>query len=355
MVTLAKSELPITVEALDVQPWLLNCEDGTIDLRTGELREHRREDYLTKLCPVKWSTGTPTLWLKFLNRIFAGNQKLIGFVQRLMGISLVGDVQEHILPIFCGSGANGKSVLVITWLGMLGEYGMKAPDGFLMASKTKQHPTELASLFGKRLVAVSETDDGCRLSEALVKDLTGGEPIRARRMREDFWEFPPSHTPVLSTNHKPIIRGVDNGIWRRILLVPFTVIIPDAEQDKELASKLRSEWPAILHWAVQGCLDWQRNGLQPPNDVLIATSGYRADMDVFGKFIAECCVVAPDVEATAGELYERYKTWAQQHGESVQTQTWFGSRLGDRGFASGRATRGEHRGRNTWAGIGLSA
>lgn len=355
MVTLAKSELPIAVETLDAQPWLLNCQDGTIDLQTGQLREHRRDDFLTKCAPVKWSEGSPTLWLSFLDRIFEGNQKLIGFVQRLMGLSLVGEVQEHILPIFYGSGANGKSVLISTWLGMLGEYGAKAPASLLIASKSRQHPTELASLHGKRFVAASETDDGCRLSEALVKDLTGGEPIKARRMREDFWEFIPSHTLVLTTNHKPIIRGTDNGIWRRIYLVPYKTTIPKSEQDRKLPNKLTLEWPAILRWAVAGCLEWQRNGLQPPDEVLAATNTYRTDMDVFGKFIDECCIVRPDIETPASALYERYKSWAQGRGEYVQTQTMFGTRLNDRGFIGRRATSGKHRGRAIWAGIGLSA
>jgi putative DNA primase/helicase len=340
---------------MDAQPWLLNCQAGTIDLRTGALREHRRDDYLTKCTPVGWSTDEPTLWLGFLNRIFAGNRNLIEFVRRLMGISLVGEVQEHILPILFGTGANGKSVLITTWMGMLGEYATKAPATLLMASKSKSHPTEIANLHGRRLVAASETDDGCRLSEALVKDLTGGEILSARRMKEDFWHFKPSHTLVLSTNHKPIIRGTDNGIWRRILFIPFNITIPKEEQDRELATKLRDELPAILHWTVAGCLDWQRNGLQPPKDVLAATSMYRDDMDVLGQFIDQCCIVAPDAEIAAGELYGRYKSWAQGRSEYVQTQTAFGSRLSERGFVNDRATRGEHRGRTIWHGLALPA
>ncbi len=354
MVTLAKSELPIAVESLDAQPWLLNCADGTIDLRTGNVGEHKRTDYLTKCAPIKQLDDTPTLWLSFLNRIFDGKQELIDFIQRLMGLSLVGETQEHILPIFYGSGANGKSVLISTWLGMLGEYAAKAPPNLLMASKSKQHPTELASLHGKRFVAASETDDGCRLSEALVKDLTGGEPIKARRMREDFWEFSPSHTLVLTTNYKPVIRGSDNGIWRRIYLIPFNVTIPKAEQDRELPHKLRDEWPSILRWTVTGCLKWQQDGLNAPEAILAATNMYRVDMDVFGKFIDECCTVKPDMESLASELYERYKSWAQERGEYAQTQTMFGTRLSDRGFVGGRQTSGKHRGRSTWNGIGLS-
>ena len=355
LVSLAKSELPISVEELDSDPWLLNCKNGTVDLRTGKLLEHCREHYLTKCTPVDWSDVTPELWITFLNQIFDSDQEMIRFVQQLMGISLVGEVKEHLLPIFYGSGANGKSVLVSTWLGLLGEYGAKAPASLLMASKSRQHPTDVASLFGKRFVAASETDDGCRLSEALVKDLTGGEKITARRMREDFWEFNPTHTFALSTNYKPIVRGTDNGIWRRVKLVPFTVTIPKDEQDPDLPNKLRAEWSAILSWAVAGCLDWQENGLVKPKEVLVATSTYQSDMDLFGKFIEECCKVSTDAEIPASKLYDHYKVWAAECGEYVQSQTMFGTRLGERGFTRKRISRGKNRGRYAWSGIGISA
>ena len=327
--SLAKSEVPIAVDSLDAQPWLLNCEDGTIDLRTGELREHRREDYLTKCAPVKWSTSEPTLWLTFLDKIFAKNKELIGFIQRLMGLSLVGEVREHVLPIFHGTGANGKSVLVSTWLGILGDYATKAPPGLLLSS-SRSHPTELAALHGRRLVAASETDESIRLSEATVKDLTGGEPITARRMREDFWQFTPSHTFVLSTNHKPAIVGTDNGVWRRVLLVPFDVTIPADEQDQELTTKLKAEWPAILAWAVRGCLDWQRDGLKPPKDVQKATKSYRTESDTIAEFIDECCKVANGDEVKASELYAHYRYWSAGRGEQALTSTMFGLRMSER-------------------------
>lgn len=356
MIALAQSEqpIPIAVGALDAEPWLLNCENGTIELQTGELREHRREDYLTKLCAIEYPTEAgddPDLWLSFLNRIFSDNAKLIGFFQRLLGVALVGEVIEHMLPIFFGIGANGKSVALETVCGMLGpDYAMNAPPGLLMATKSDRHPTELADLHGKRFVAAIETADGGRLSEALVKELTGGDSIRARRMREDFWQFRPSHTVVLATNHKPAIRGTDHGIWRRIKLVPFVVTIPDAEQDKQLTQKLRREWPAIMRWAVAGCLDWQHNGLQPPDEVNDATSSYRHDMDVLGEFIEGCCVTGDDCEARASDLYQRYRRWAEARGEFVETQTKFGGRLTERGFDK---QRDSSTGRIVYRRIGL--
>ena len=342
LLSLAQSEqpIPIAVESLDAEPWLLNCENGTIDLTTGQLREHRQEDLITKRCPVEYPTEAgdePVLWLEFLDKIFAGDAELIGFVQRLMGMSLVGEVLEHILIILYGSGCNGKTVLLEIWGGVLGpDYSMKAPHGFLMAKHNESHPTELADLFGKRLVAVAETTDGSRLSEALVKELTGGDTIRARRMREDHGEFKPSHTVVLATNHRPVVRGTDHGLWRRLRLIPFTVTISDDEKDENLANKLRRELPAILRWAVAGCIDWRRNGLQPPQQVMLATEEYRNSSDVFGSFLDECCLTStdPTIRASyrikASSLYANYKKWCEENGEFAETQTKFGTRLSER-------------------------
>jgi putative DNA primase/helicase len=346
MIELAQSEspFPIRVDQLDADPWLLNCSDGTINLRTGELQKHRREDLLTKCCPVSFADGFATesnLWLEFLNRIFAGNGALIQYVQRLLGAALVGQVLEQTLPILWGRGANGKSVLVESFMGILGpDYAMKAPTGFLEKSLSERHPTELADLHGKRFVAAVESGEDARLSEVRVKELTGGDSIRARRMREDFWQFKPSHTLILTTNHVPTIHGVDHGIWRRIHLVPFTVTIPVAEQDKQLAQKLMAEWTAILHWAVQGCLDWQRNGLQPPTVVTDATASYRSEMDTFGSFIKECCETGPNCSAQASQLYDSFKGWAEETGNSWENKTWFGKRLTAEGYQKKKSTGG---------------
>lgn len=342
MISLARSQqpIPIAVDSLDAEPWLLNCENGTIDLATGQLREHRQEDCLTKRCPVEYPHepgDEPLLWLEFLDRIFAGNSALIGFVQRLMGLSLVGKTYEHILPIFWGLGANGKTTLLETWAGILGgDYAMSAPPGLMTLKKFDGHPTELASLHGKRLVSVEETPDGGRLSENSVKMLTGGSAIEARRMREDFWRFEPSHTFVIATNHRPIIKGTDNGIWRRVQLVPFTVTIPANERDAHLKEKLQREFSAILRWAVDGCLAWQRSGLQEPADVSEATEEYRSTSDVLGSFIESCCLIGPQYRVQSSLLYGYYKQWCEVNGEFVETQTKFSTRLKDRGFKSVR-------------------
>ena len=345
MIELAKSDKPIPIshESLDADPWLLNCDNGTVDLRTGALRPHDRGDLNTKTTGVEYPDEPgvdAVLFEEFLYQIFDGNAKLIRFLQRLMGSALPGVVQEHILPIFHGSGANGKSVFIETLMGAMGEYAMKAPAGLLMASRGDKHPTEFADLFGKRLVAICETGDGQRLDERMVKESTGGDTIRARRMREDFWQFQPSHLAVLVTNHRPLVRGTDHGIWRRLRLVPFTVTIPEAEQDKKLPEKLKSELPAILKWLVQGCLDWQREGLQAPDEVLAATEGYRTESDTLAMWLDECCEVGHLLEAKASVAYQDYCHWCELGKEKTLTQRAFGLRLTEQSFtrreASGR-------------------
>ena len=233
-------------------------------------------------------------------------------------------------------------------LDLLGpDYAMKAPADLLMVRRSEAHPTELADLFGKRLVVASETGEGCRLNETLVKELTGSERIRARRMRQDFWEFTPTHKVMLCTNHKPSIRGTDHAIWRRIRLIPFTVVIPDEEQDRNLDSKLRAELPGILAWCVRGCLAWNRNGLRPPMEVTEATSEYRSEEDILRAFLDEHCILGRQFKAKAADLYGRYKGWAESSGENPLSQTRFGKALAERGLEKQRSN-GIH-----YQGIGL--
>jgi putative DNA primase/helicase len=274
------------------------------------------------------------LWDAFLHRIFGNSEALIEYVQRLIGYCLTGDVSEQILPIFWGTGANGKSTLVNIIFAMLGlDYSMKAPPDLLMVKRNESHPTERADLFGKRFVACIETDEHKRLAESLVKDLTGGDRLRARRMREDFWEFTPSHKAILCTNHKPVIRGTDYAMWRRIHLVPFNVTIPEVERDKKLGEKLSAELPGILAWAVRGCLAWQRDGLGTPSEVVEATMVFRSQQDVLGQFMDECCHNGEKAQSRASVLYAAYKLWADENGERViMSQRSFGLALTERGI-----------------------
>jgi putative DNA primase/helicase len=262
----------------------------------------------------------------------AGRTRLTAFLQRLAGYCLTGDTSEQALFIFHGGGANGKSTLVNALIEALGGYAKASDVEVILSQKQRAHPTERAALKGARLVSMSEPDRGRRIAEGLVKQLTGGEALEVRRMREDPWTFTPEFKLLLATNHKPEVRGTDYAIWRRIHLVPFDVRIGPEAQDKNLSAKLREELPGILAWAVKGCLAWQREGLNPPAEVREATEAYRAEMDVLEAFIGECCTEEKHTKAKAGDLYRAYCEWCERSGERAETQRSFGMRLTERGL-----------------------
>jgi putative DNA primase/helicase len=328
--------IPVLPEDLDSDPWAFNVQNGTIDLRTGDLQIHRQDDMITQLCPVEFDPGaTCPTWLATLDLFFAGDRKLIAYWQRLCGYALAGVIRDHILPIAYGVGSNGKSTILGALMDVMGpDYAMKAPRNLLMAKQQETHPTDQADLFGKRLVVAIETESGRRIDEVLIKELTGGDRIRARRMREDFWEFSPTHTLMMATNHRPVVKGTDHGIWRRLKLIPFTVTMPDDKADKAVPEKLKAEAPGILAWMVRGCLAWQQIGLEEPDSVKLSTAEYRSEQDVVGSFLAERTLVDSTLSAKCGEVYAAYKEWAESSGERVITMTQFGLTMRERGFAS---------------------
>ncbi|HKI32952.1 MAG TPA: phage/plasmid primase, P4 family [Gemmataceae bacterium] len=346
---LARSEpgVPILPADLDRDPMLLNVLNGTVNLRTGQLRPHQREDLITKLAPVQYDeAATCPRWLKFLDRITDGNTDLISYLQRVMGYALTGDVSEQCLWFFYGTGANGKSTFLGTILAMLGDYAMQAVSDLLLVKHNESHPTERADLFGKRLVGTIETEEGKWIAEALMKQMTGGDKIRARKMRQDFFEFDPTFKIILAANHKPTIRGTDHAAWRRVKLVPFTVTIPDEEKDKGLPAKLKAESSGVLAWAVAGCLDWQRYGLGEPDEVRQATSQYQAEQDVVQGFIDECCQLYPEAKANSSGLLAAYIAWS---GDKLMTAPAFRKRMKDKGFESKEGTGGRY----FWRGLQL--
>jgi putative DNA primase/helicase len=339
MVELASSErgIPLLPDDLDQDRWLLNVQNGTIDLRKGTLRPHRREDLITALSPVTFNPAVNCdLWLAVLDRIFAGNTTLISFIRRLFGLCLTGEITEQVLPILYGTGANGKTTILSMILEILGpDYGAIAPPGLLLVKRGESHPTDRATLFGKRLVVDMESGEGARLNETLVKQLTGSDQITTRRMREDFWTFSPTHKVMLCTNHKPEIRETKNAIWRRIKLIPFNVTIPDDDQDKGLPAKLREEYPGILAWCVQGCLEWHSDGLSVPEEVLSATKQYRQESDLLSDFLAEQCLVdmqSQSLRTKSSDLYARLKIWLERAGEPAVSQRTFGEAMTEKGF-----------------------
>jgi putative DNA primase/helicase len=339
MVNLAKSEegIPIAPAAFDRDPWLFNVENGTLDLRTGTLRPHRAEDFLTKLAPVAYEPqATAPTFAAFLTRIFANDPAMLGYLQQAIGYSLTGQTIEQCWFLLHGIGANGKSTLLRTLIDLLGDYATWTPTQTLLAKRGEGIDNDLARLRGARFVDATETDGGRRLAEELVKRLTGGDKVAARFLYGEFFEFAPEFKLWLATNHKPEIRGTDQATWRRVRLIPFTVTIPDAQQDRGLLEKLRGEFPGILRWMVEGRLAWQRGGLGLPDAVREATQEYRASMDVIGQFFAECCAAGAKATAKAADLYRAYGVWCERNREHPESRRRFGEALSERGYQRGR-------------------
>ena len=335
MLQIARHRTAIHHTAWDRHDWLLGVQNGVIDLRSGELLPHDRDQLITRLCATVYDPRAACpQWEAFLGEVMAGDAGMIAALQRLCGYCLTGDISVQVLPILYGSGANGKNVFLDTFQGILGAYGAKAPDSLITAQQHEQHPTEIADLMGRRLVVASETDEGRRLRIGLVKQLTGDATLKGRFMRQDFFEFRRTHKTLLVTNNKPVITEASHAVWRRIRLIPFEVTIPEQRQDKHLPEKLRREWPGILAWAVRGCLDWQQRGgdLGLPEKVTLATDSYRGESDPVGQFIDECCLVAEYGTVAKAELYEAFSRWAKHAGEYVPGGRTFNARVKEKGF-----------------------
>lgn len=338
MVTLARSEEGISQshERLNQNHMLLNCANGTVDLTTGKRRPHDRADLLTKQIPIAYNPAAPCpTWLGFLNDIMLGDQKMIDFLQRAIGYTLTGDVREQALFFMYGGGSNGKSTFINALMGLLGQYSMKAPTEMIMQKYGGPSiPNDVAKLPGARLVVVAELEEGRKLAESLIKDMTGGDPMTARFMRSEWFEFIPTHKLWMYGNHKPVITGTDNGIWRRIHLIPFLQKFEEHEKDKDMPAKLRAEYAGILAWAVQGCLLWQRDGLLLPDQVKEATANYRSEMDTMTRFIEERCFVSDAVSVRFSDLRATYEQWCLANGLTAEGGRKFGNSLTDRGFTA---------------------
>ncbi len=354
LITLARSERTVSVDELDRNPWLLTVSNGVLDLRSGVLQPARREDYATKATAIAYDPdAVAPRWERFVNEVTADasgtpRPELAAFLQRAAGYSLTGSITERAVFILHGVGANGKSTFQEVLMELCGDFAMRIATEALMVKKGDSIPNDIARLRGARLVAASESDEGRRLSEALIKQLTGGDTITARFMRAEWFDFRPQFKVWLATNHKPVVRGTDNAIWDRLQLIPFDVRIPEGKRDQHLLATLRAELPGILNWALAGALSWQQDGLQPPDVVRAATEEYRAEMDVLGAWIDDCCDVGHTQQSLAGELYASYQRWAESAGEFVMSQKALGLRLMERGFDSKRRNAGR-----TWYGIAV--
>ncbi|MBO0680343.1 bifunctional DNA primase/polymerase [Mycolicibacterium sp. S2-37] len=338
----ALPEFAATVDDLDADPHLLNVANGTLDLHTGELRPHDPADRLTKVCRGAYHpAASAPRWDAFLARVLP-DAAVRGFVQRLFGMALMGEVREHVLPIFTGTGRNGKSVSYKALLFAMGDYAATA-DPELFMSREGAHPTGEMDLMGRRLVVVSESNKDRRLDEAKMKRLVGGDPIKARYMRKDFVEFMPAHTAVLVTNHLPRVSGDDPATWARIRVIPFDVVIPPHEQDPGLDAKLELEADGILAWAVTGLRDYLDRGLDEPTSVRSATDTYHRDSDAVSRFIADCCEVGANRSATTAELHQAWVAWQQDDGCDPMGLLNFGKAIDAKGFTAKRTRRGAER------------
>lgn len=349
MVSLARSEKDVSVRLadFDADPMLFNCWNATIDLNAGMPRAHCRADLISKIAPVEYepNAACPT-WLDFLNTVTDGDGELADYLQRCVGYSSTGLTREHALFLLYGTGANGKSTFLEVLRFVFGDYSQTADFGSFLFSNGQSVRNDLAKLNGARFVTANESDSGKRMDETVVKQMTGGDTVTARFLYGEHFEFTPQFKLWLGTNHKPTIRGQDEGVWRRIRLIPFTVSIPRHKQDHTLKDKLKIEAPGILNWALEGLAQWRANGLQEPAAVNDATKEYQEDQDMIGHFLAARCVEKVGVESSARELYNTYKQWAEQTGEWVMNERVFSTVLAERGLKKVRHGAGM-----VWKGI----
>lgn len=326
--------IPIRPGELDANRWVLNVRNGTLDLKTLKLQPHQRTDLITKLAPVDYDPDAAApRWERFLDEIFAGDQELVHFVQRAAGYSLTGDTSAQVFFLLHGTGENGKSTFLEALRALLGDYAQQAPADTFLERKYQGIPNDVARLQGARFVTATETGENRRLDETLVKRMTGGDRITARFLRAEFFEFEPLFKVWLATNHKPVVKGTDHAIWRRIRLIPFNVTIPADQRDNDLPAKLHAELPGILNWAIAGLRDYTYgDGLEPPAAVTKATDEYRTEEDTLGRFIEERCTLDDTARVKASDLYKAYSQWCQDNGERYDKQTAFGRSLAERGF-----------------------
>ncbi|MCC6315942.1 MAG: bifunctional DNA primase/polymerase, partial [Thermomicrobiales bacterium] len=344
------SAIRASFSRFDAQPWLLNVANGTLDLATGDLLPHAPERYQARLAPVPYDAAADCpRWRDFVLQMMHGDADTARYLQKVAGYCLTGSTAEQCVFLFYGTGQNGKSTFLEVLRAVLGDYARHVQTRTFMERGGDSIPNDIARLAGARLVTAAEVKQGQRLDEEMIKQISGGEPITARFLHHEYFEFSPTFKLLMGVNHKPRTRGVDRGLWRRIRLVPFTHVIPDADRVPDYAAQLLAQEAAgILAWAVEGCRLWRTEGMEPSAMVLQATAEYRAEMDSFGEFMDELCELTPDGVTPAAALYAAYVQWCGAVGEHPMSKRAFGQTLGERGLVSGRTTR-----ERVWLGIRL--
>lgn len=310
---------PATPDDFDKDDMLINVANGYIDLTSRELYKHDINKMFSQITNTDYTEKMqPAVWLDFLNDIFAGDQKVIRYIQKALGYSLTGSTREQIMFILFGKGRNGKSIFVETIAEILGDYSNNMQAKSLMVKKNDNVNTDIARLSKARFVTSSEPNEGFRFDEGLIKQLTGGDKVTARFLYAEEFEYTPKFKIWVSTNHKPIIRGTDDGIWRRLVLIPFDVQIPEEKVDKDLKYKLLREAPAILNWMAEGAYMWMQEGLEMPDKLKTAVQKYRNEMDTLGQFIEDCCKVDKNSSEKVSNLHQAYKTWSNDNLTSTK-------------------------------------
>jgi putative DNA primase/helicase len=346
VITMASSDrrLAAVGDQFDADPLLLNTPGGTVDLRTGELRDHRPHDLLTKMAgaaPLPDWRGNCPVFTSYISRSCRDDGELISFLQRLCGYFLTGSIKDQIVAFVQGPGATGKSIFWNMLMGILADYARRMPTEMLMDSgPSERHPTDLAGLKGCRLAVASEVPSSCRWNEEKLKEYSGGDVVTARFMRQDYFEYKPQFKMLIAANHKPTLRSVGEDMRRRLILIPFTNQVPPEQRDPDLPAKIQEEWPAVLAWMIEGCLAWQQTGLRPPETVLLASGEYFESQDHFGNWLKERCLTGPQCADTkVGLLYADYKQYCEGAGIRPMTLTGFGYELSERGFEKSDRTK----------------
>ena len=331
---------PATPDEFDKDDMLLNVANGYIDLTSRELYKHDINKMFSQITNTDYTEKMqPAVWLDFLNDIFAGDKAVIRYIQKALGYSLTGSTREQIMFILFGKGRNGKSIFVEVISEILGDYSNNMQAKSLMVKKNDNVNTDIARLSKARFVTSSEPNEGFRFDEGLIKQLTGGDKVTARFLYAEEFEYTPKFKIWVSTNHKPIIRGTDDGIWRRLVLIPFDVQIPEEKVDKDLKYKLLREAPAILNWMAEGAYMWMQEGLEMPDKLKAASKAYRTEMDVIEQFIEDECKRVDDGRVKANELYSVYKNWANENNAYKMSNKDFGQKMKEK-FKSKRMTNG---------------
>ncbi|MCB1425165.1 MAG: hypothetical protein KDJ89_05255 [Notoacmeibacter sp.] len=334
-------------EAWDRDEMLLNTRDGILDLTSGNLQDPDPDALMSRCAAASVGSAYP-LWLSFLDQVCGRDHSLVAYLARVCGYCLTGSTREQVFFFLHGDGANGKSVFLSTISTVLGSYATTAPSDAFMSSRSDRHPTDMAGLAGARLVTITETEADRNWAESRIKAITGGELISARFMHRDFFQYRPNCKLIIAGNHLPNLSTTGEAMRRRLHIVPFAVTIPADKRDKDLANRLLQERDGILRWMVDGCADWQRIGLSPPDAVTDARDAYFREEDIIGQWIEACCETNHAFETLSSDLYGSWKAWAEREGHEARSPKSLGEALRLNGFRAARTNRGR-----IWQGIRL--